>query len=365
MSDSNGMAIVVAEEPARLPAQAGMMTADQVDLIKRSICAGATDDELRLFIGVCERTGLDPFSRQVYSIERRTKGRDGQWEAKRDIQVSIDGFRLIAQRSGCYGGQVGPEWCGPDGVWRDVWLARTPPAAARVGVIRHGWSHPCWAVARWDSYAQTNRDGQPTAMWARMPDVMLAKCAESLALRKSFPQELSGLYTGDEMAQATAPAIAQQAPAPWQDSPPATQQRSRREEPTEQPAVTATPDTIRRRVRACIADLAKATTTAEAGPHILAIIGDLPKCKPGGETHAAAMAAIIDAATRIAPDADAAAIEWWFKRGKDLRDGGLFRNGDAGKLAAPLNAREADLKKYAADGAGDPFDDAAPSDLAE
>ncbi|WP_054682626.1 phage recombination protein Bet [Microbacterium sp. No. 7] len=150
------------------------------------------------FLAHCQRTGLDPIAKQIYAIER-----GGKWT----ITVSIDGFRLVAQRSGQYAGQTPIEWTGDGVTWVDVWLADEPPAAARVGVRRRGFDEPLFAVARWKSYAVTVPEWQNrqivgeklSPMWERMPDLMLGKVAEALALRRAFPMELSGLYTEEEV----------------------------------------------------------------------------------------------------------------------------------------------------------------------
>ena len=163
-----------------------LWTPEQTQLISTTIAPGCSADELRLFAYACQRTGLDPFSRQIYAIKRGNK---------MTIQAGIDGLRSIAERTGQLDGSE-TFWCGEDGQWADVWLGSKPPAAAKTIIHRKGSSHPFVGVARFADY----NAGQ--GLWSKMPAAMIAKCSEALALRKAFPADLSGVYSTDEMQQA-------------------------------------------------------------------------------------------------------------------------------------------------------------------
>ena len=175
-----------------------LWTPEQTQLISTTIAPGCSGDELRLFAYACQRTGLDPFSRQIYAIKRG---------GKLTIQVSIDGLRSIAERTGQLDGSMS-YWCGDDGVWTDVWLSSKPPAAAKTVIHRKGCAHSFSATAR---FADFNA-GQ--GLWSKMPSVMIAKCSEAQALRRAFPADLSGVYSSDEMEQAVEPVTVTSTPAP-------------------------------------------------------------------------------------------------------------------------------------------------------
>lgn len=168
--------------------------ADQMKLLKTTIAKDATNDELALFVNQCQRTGLDPFTRQIYFIKDKS--------GKVTICTSIDGLRLVAERTGKYEGQTEQEWCGEDGVWKTVWLSKETPAAARIGVWKSGFKSPTYAVAVFKEYAGFNYKNELNYMWNKMPANMISKTAEALALRKAFPNDLSGLYATEEVAQA-------------------------------------------------------------------------------------------------------------------------------------------------------------------
>jgi len=185
------------------PEQTGF-TDTQLAALRHIGTEKATAADLDVFFHVCRRTGLDPFSRQIYMVE---------YGGKPTIQTGIDGYRLIARRAADAAGQSysleDTLWCGPDGVWRDVWLSPEPPAAARAVVVRAGEPFP--HVALFSEYVGTKtiwgkKDGknvkvgeEVNSMWKGKPAHMIGKVAEAGALRKAFPLDLAGLYIAEEM----------------------------------------------------------------------------------------------------------------------------------------------------------------------
>jgi phage recombination protein Bet len=163
---------------------------EQIQILKDGCnMKGATDAEFALFGHICKRSGLDPFARQIYSIKRGNQ---------RTIQTGIDGFRLIAERSGNYAGSSKITYFNSEGLPFKEDSGR-PPSKAEITIQKIVGGHVCnfTAEARWSEYNPGNNH-----IWKKMPATMLGKCAESLALRKAFPADLSGLYTKEEMAQA-------------------------------------------------------------------------------------------------------------------------------------------------------------------
>lgn len=150
------------------------------------------------FIAICNRTGLDPIAKQIYAMEVG---------GKYIIVTGVDGFRVIAQRTGEYQGQIGPQWTdgklypvlnakgvevGQDFRWLDAWISTENPAAARIGILRRGWKEPLWQTVTAKEFAKN------TGQWPKMFAHMLGIRAETHGMRRAFPNDLSGLYTVDD-----------------------------------------------------------------------------------------------------------------------------------------------------------------------
>jgi phage recombination protein Bet len=203
---------------------------DELQIIKDVIARGASDTELKMFVQMAQKLGLDPLSKQIHCVKRRAKLPNGEWGDAMTIVVGIDGYRLVAERTGRYCPGKAPTY-EYDG------NGRVTSATAYVLKLAGGAWHEVSAVAFWEEYAQLNKDGQPTAMWSKMPRLMLAKCAEALALRRAFPAELSGVYTDDEMQQASNEPAAAPAPVVIAAPTPAAPSPTKTAAPTIQPNI--------------------------------------------------------------------------------------------------------------------------------
>lgn len=151
-------------------------------------------EDFNLFLYICKRTGLDPLTKQIHAVPH--------WSTTLGKYVmtvisGIDGFRLVGQRTGTYAGQ-------DDVVYDPADESLTNPKKATVTVYKMigGTRVPFTATARWNEYVKLSKEGKVDGQWSKMPYLMLGKCAEALALRKAFPNELSGVYTPEEMEQA-------------------------------------------------------------------------------------------------------------------------------------------------------------------
>ena len=165
-------------------APAPSYTSAQVETIRQSICPGATDEELALFLQVCASSGLSPFTRDVYAI--RTGGR-------LSFIISIDGYRKIAHNSNELHSISAP----------DFEMSESGGLiSATVTVLRYD---DRGALATYKGRTFWEEYGSARGPWGKMPRQMLGKTAEAQALRRAFALELSGTYTADEMPEEKSP----------------------------------------------------------------------------------------------------------------------------------------------------------------
>lgn len=174
---------------------------DLINVLRNSLYPGASDESIKIVVGYCRASGLDPMQKPVHIVPMW----DSTAHSMRDVVMpGIGLYRTQAARSGQFAGVSEPEF-GQDVDENIGGVQITYPAWCRVTVRRQlpsGQIAEFVAVERWkENYAVKggkDRSIAPNAMWSRRPYAQLAKCAEAQALRKAFP-EVGAAPTADEM----------------------------------------------------------------------------------------------------------------------------------------------------------------------
>ncbi len=167
-----------------------------IEVVRKTIFPGADDAELALFIHKCTQVGVSPLDKALIPIKFRNP--DGTFTIS--FIVTIDLLRSRSEDSGQYNGIDEPEFEGDIQQEVDGKPPITVPELCRVKVYRKGIDRPFVGVARWKEYYPGQGKGHK---WRQMPTLMLSKCAEALARRLAFPQQLNKLYTAEEMEMAS------------------------------------------------------------------------------------------------------------------------------------------------------------------
>ena len=183
------------------------LNAEDMKLLREQYLKDYHEEDVEMFLRRCERTKIDPMTGQIFmrpdAKEETARGSDGKYKKALTI-TGIQGFRGVADRSGVFDGTDPILWCGQDGQWTDIWLQSANPVAAKASAWRKDQTRPHVVVVKWKAV------NKPGWAWNSMPDHMLGKCAEAAALRKAFPNQLTGVYETDEIVDQSPTATLEQ-----------------------------------------------------------------------------------------------------------------------------------------------------------
>lgn len=169
---------------------------EEIELLKKTVAKGTTDDEFLYFMTICKKHKIDPFLRQIYCVVWPTN------EGKSHdlvIIMGIGGYRMTAARDHKdFAGTSSATFTWPEKPMKTP-AGRTIPDSATVKAIRKGGEFS-EATCYWEEFAPRDLTTKRSDFWNRLPKHMLAKCAEAHAIRKAFP-DLSDIYTEEEVSQ--------------------------------------------------------------------------------------------------------------------------------------------------------------------